>query len=162
MSLSGLKPLLSLHWKTLTSLRLKHVEFGLRGPHARPSRRAEIFSAFALLKGLKDLGLTGVEGFRAADWIDLFVSPGAAREANGVGVVASGPLDRNGNRSPSRETEVATFPELETLELDFVPDVVLYRLGEAYGERLKTLGISEHILMFDGGDEGNIKKDGRF
>ena len=103
-----------------------------------------------------------VEGFRAADWIDLFVSPGAAREANGVGVVASGPLDRNGNLSPSRETEVATFPELETLELDFVPDVVLYRLGEAYGERLKTLGISEHILMFDGGDEGNLKKDGRF
>lgn len=139
----GLKSL-SYHWRTLTSLYLKHLEFNPK--RSRIGRQSEVISFLGQLRNLKELGLTCVEGFNTESWIDLFV------EKSG-----RGSLDTNRNLSSLDGTTstLAVFPKLEVLELDFLPDIFLRPLGRVYGESLKRLGLFEYTCMFDAGNDEN-------
>ena len=134
---------MSYHWRTLTSLYLKHLEFNPK--RSRIGRQSEVISFLGQLRNLKELGLTCVEGFNTESWIDLFV------EKSG-----RGSLDTNRNLSSLDGTTstLAVFPKLEVLELDFLPDIFLRPLGKVYGESLKRLGLFEYTCMFDAGNDG--------
>ena len=139
LSVTGLAPLVALHHSTLTSLHLRHLEFH---PLRAALHDVTVHQLFSSLRGLTRLSLTGVEGFSREDWIALFVHS-HPRQFGGHGL-----------RSPDRSSHFeggigcAAFPRLQHLEIDFVPDSVLVKLGHVYGGRLKTLQLSEYTKIF--------------
>jgi len=172
------------HWRTLTSLRLKHLEFNPK--RVLSKRPSEVISSLTRLKNLKHLGLTCVEGFSAEEWVDLFLvaaerntpdqmknhstglNAGTAskrrkdQDENMPSWFDSGPakmrqVDPNKRPSSGFDSSSAqrAFPKLETLELDFIPDVFLRHLGLVYGESLKSLSLFEYTRLFDASEEGN-------